>query len=491
MRRTTLIAVVALVAACASAEKLGDRAAAVGDWKSAERQYAEALQKDPGSAEKKAKWEQARRKAIEGAVAAARACRASQDWECVYAESDYVHRLDAGNVEMATVRVEAARNVGFQRLRGAQEASGRRDHKAAFALYDSARAVTNDPGVHAEAARISAGLVRGAVDDAERHRAAQEYPAAIELLALAVNVDRRVQHDLDEARAEYDHWLDQQYEREALAGDELLRERRFAEAQARYEAAQKYKKGGRAEPLGRYARALAQGDAAVRKKDWSRASAAYDEAIKTGMDQTRFAAAELERVRIRPYAIRVRSVLVKPFRPDGWPWAGVRTREYERVVGMLAVAAVDGAGAAGRAAIDVYDALPQDNKPDLFASIVLPDGREFQTAPQKALRARLDAVVVVSTNSYDDQPITVRVLHADRSRSLEIGTVTFRMVDAVGGELRLADRSVVELRVVAEPTPLRDGQTQGFSLVEALPEPPKRPMDPALRRNLAPRGGGY
>lgn len=492
MRRTTLIAVVAVLAACASAEKLGDRAAAVGDWKTAERQYSEALQKDPGSSDKKAKWEQARQKALEGAVAAARACRASQDWECVYAESDYVHHLDAGNAEMATVRAEAARNVGFQRLRGAQEASGRRDHKAAFALYGSARAVTNDPGVHAEAARISGGLVRGAVEDAERQRAAQQYPAAIELLTLAVGVDGRVQHDLDEVRAEYDHWLDQQYEREALAGDGLLRERRFAEAQGRYEAAQKYKKGGRAEPLGRYARALAQGEQAVRKKDWNRATAAYDEAMKTGMDRTRFAAAEYERVRIRPYAIRVHSVLVKPFRPDGSPWSGVRTREFERLVGLLAVAALDSAGPGRRAAaIDVYEALPHDNKPDLFASIVLPDGREFVTSPQKALRARLDSVVVLNTNSYDDRPISVKIIHYDRSRSVEIGAVTFRMVDAVGGELRLADRSLVELRLAAEPSPLRDGQTQGFTLVEALPERQKTPADPPPPKNMLPRAAGY
>jgi tetratricopeptide (TPR) repeat protein len=491
MRRTILAAVAVLLAACASAEKLGDRAAAVGDWKTAERQYAEALQKDPGNAEKKAKWEQARGKALEGAVAAARACRASQDWECVHSESDYASRLDAGNVEIAAMKAEAARNVGLQRLRGAQEASGRRDHQAAFSLYDSARAVTNDPGVHAEAARVAPGLVRAAVEDAQRRRHARQYPAAIELLTLAANVDGRVRPDLDEVRAEYDHWLDEQYEREAVAGDGLLRERRFAEAQAHYEAAQKHKKGGRAEPLGRYARALAQGEQAVRRKDWKKATAAYEEAIRTGQDQSRFASAELERVRIRPYAIRVRSVLVKPFRPDGSPWAGVRTREYERLVGMLAVAAVDAGGAGGRAAIDVYDALPHDNKPDLYASVVLPDGREYVTAPQKALRARLESVVVLDTNSYDDRPVAVRILHADRSRTVEIGTVSFRVVDAVGGELRLADRSVVELRVVAEPSPLRDGQTQGFTLVEALPERVKTPADPPPPKNLMPRAAGY
>ncbi|HEY6098006.1 MAG TPA: hypothetical protein VIW03_01160, partial [Anaeromyxobacter sp.] len=429
MRRILTLAVpLALLAACASAEKLGDRAAAVGDWKSAEREYGQALQNDPGNAEKRAKYQQARQAALQGAVAAARACQVSQDWECAYAESDYASRLEPGNADLAATRADAARNVALLRLRGAQDASGRRDHKAAFDLYDRARAVSNDPRVQAEAARISAGLVAGAVEDAQRQRSAQQYPAALELLTLAAAVDGRVRPTLDQVRAEYDRWLDQQYEMEAQQGDGLLRERRFAEAQAHYEAAQKWKKGGRAEPLGRYARGLAQGEQAVQRRDWPRATAAYEEAVRSGMDRTQYAATELERVRIRPYAIRVRSVLVKPFRPDGSPWAGGRTRDFERLVGLLAVAALDRGGGVSRAVLDVYDALPTENKPDLYASLALPDGREFVTGQQKAIRARLESLVVVNTNAYDDRPVALRILHADRRGAFEIGAVTFRLM---------------------------------------------------------------
>lgn len=490
MRRILLPVVFALLAACAGAEKLGDRAAAVGDWKTAERQYAEALQKDPANPEKKAKWQQARARALQDAVAKARACGVSQDWECAYAESDYAYRLEPASSEYAAVRAEAARNVGFLWLRRAQEASGRRDHRAAFDLFERARAATNDPGVQAEAARISAGLVAGAVEDARRQRAAQQYPAAVELLGLAAAVDGRVRPELDQVRAEYDRWLDAQYEAEARQGDGLLRERRFAEAQARYEAAQKWKKGGRAEPLARYARGLAQGEQAVKRRDWPRAVAAYEDAVKSGMDTTQYAAAELERVRIRPYAIRVRTVLVKPFRSDGSPWAGSRNRAFDRLVGMLATAALDGSGATGRTALDVYDALPHENRPDLYASLTLPDGREYVTQPQKAIRARLESLVVVNTNSYDDRPVAVRILHTDRTGALEIGAVTFRLMDALAGELRLANRAVVELRVVAEPTPLRDGQAQGFALVEQLPPPSRNPAVAPGPPSMMPRTPG-
>jgi tetratricopeptide (TPR) repeat protein len=338
--------------------------------------------------------------------------------------------------------------------------------------------VTNDPAVQAEATRVSAGLVRGAVDEAQRRRAAQQYAEAVELLTLAANVDPRVRPTLDQARAEQARWNDAQYEREVQAGDGLLRERHFAEAEARYEAAQRYKSGGRAEALARYARALARGAQAVQRRDWPRATAAYEEAVRTGMDQGQLAAGELERVRIRPWAIWVRSVMVKPLRPDGSPWAGGRSRELDRLVGRLAESALDGGGR-GRAAWDLYEALPQENKPDVYVSLVLPDGREFVTAPQKAVRARLESVVVVNTNSYDDRPVALRVFHADRKAPVQIGAVSFWLMDAVAGELHLADRSVVEVRVVAEPSQNRDGYVEGFAplaatVPAAAPAPPPR-----------------
>jgi hypothetical protein len=392
-----------------------------------------------------------------------------------------VVRLEPGDAEMAGARVEAARRAALLRLRRAAEAAQRRDHRAAFDLLARAREISSDPGVQLEASRISPGIVSGAVADAEQQRAAKQYPQAIELLGLAAGVDGKVRPRLDAARAEYDRWLDAQYENEARQGDALLRERRFPEAQARYEAAQRFKQGGRAEPLGRYARARGAGEQAVQHRDWPTATAAYDAAVRTGMDANGFAATELERVRLRPYELRVRSVLVRPIRPDGSPWAGGRTRGFERVVGMLAARAFDRGGTDWRGMLEVYDALPHENRPSLYASLVLPDGRQFATQPQRALRARLDSTVVVDTNSYDDRPVTIRILHADPAGAVEIGAVTFRLMDAVAGRLELADRSIVELKVGAERSSLKDGQAQGFA-----PVPPPRPVPAAAPAPASP-----
>jgi tetratricopeptide (TPR) repeat protein len=479
MRRIFLLLPVILLA-CAGHEKRGDRAAAVGDWKAAERDYADSLRKDPGNAEKRAKYESARQRALQASLGTARACLVSQDFECAFAESEYAQRLEPADMEIAGLRAEAARNVGLLRLRRAAEASARRDHRAAFDLFGRGRDVSPDAAVQAEATRVAPSLVAGAVDDAQQYRAAQQYPQAIDLLALAAGIDGRVGPTLQTVRGEYDRWLDAQYEATAQEGDAFLRERRFAEAQARYEAALRFRKGGRAEPLARYARALGQGEQAIQTRDFPRATHAYEEAIRTGMDGSGFAAVELERVRIRPYAVRVRSVLVKPVRPDGAPWTGARSRGFDRVVGLLAAAAFDGGGA--RAALDVYDALPHENRPNLVATLTLPDGRRFATEPRTALRARLESTVVVDTNHYDDRPITIHLSHAGGADGAEVGAVSFRIMDLLASrELSLRDRSIVELRVLGEPSPLRDGAAQGFAPLAPPPAivPAVAPAAPA------------
>jgi tetratricopeptide (TPR) repeat protein len=336
--------------------------------------------------------------------------------------------------------------------------------------------------VQAEAQRISPALVRGAVQDAEQLLATQQYPQAVELLSWAAAVDGGVRPRLDAVRAEHERWIDAQYEAAAREGDELLSGRRFAEAQARYETALQFRRGGRAEPLARYARALAAGELAVQRRDWPAATAAYDEAIRSGQDANGYAAAELERVRIRPYALRVRTVAVKPFRADGSPWAGERGRGFDRLVGRLASAALDGYGRRD-AAMDLYDALPHENRPSLVATLVLADGRRFATPPQKAIRARFESTVVFLANAYDDRPILLRVEHQDARGAVEVGAVTFRLVDALDGRLELADRGVVAARVAAEPSPLQDGSLQGFAPVAA---PAAVPVVPAAAPQPAP-----
>jgi hypothetical protein len=482
MRRIAFVLLpLAVLSACASAQKTADRAAATGDWKTAEANYAAVLRDDPNNPEKRARWQNARTQALQGAAARCNACQVAQDWECAFGEADYLARLEPGSAEYAALRAEVGRQAAHGRLARTSQALAARDYRGAFAGLAAARAASNDPAVQAEAARLQPAVVSGAVKEAQRLRSQQQYPPALELLSSAASLDGSVRPTLQQTQAEYDRYLDAQYEAQAKQGDALMRDRRFAEAAQAYDAAQKIRRGGRAEPLARYARALQAGDAAVQRKDWPAATRAYDDAVKTGMDGSGgYAQVQLDRVQLRPYAVRVRSVLVRPIRPDGAPWAGPPGPGYQRVVGLLANAAMDGHGRQAVAGIDLYDALPHENRPNLVAIVTLPDGRQFATAPQRALRARFEAYVVVATNALDDRPVAVRIVHQDvQGGDVDVGAVSLRMADLLaGGELGLADGAVVDLRLVAERSSQGDGAVQGLAPVGATTRPAAAPRPP-------------
>jgi tetratricopeptide (TPR) repeat protein len=472
MRRIALsLLLIALFAACASAQKVGDQAAATGDWKTAEANYAQVLRDDPNDPEKRARWQGARQQAIQASLAHCRACQASQDWECAFDEAEYLVRMEPGNTEYATLRFETGRQAAHARLRLAAEDARRGDHRSAFELLAQARAASNDAGVQAEAARLQPTIVSGGVKQAMQLRSQQQYPEALELLAAAAALDGAVRPTLEQVRDERDRWLEARYEAQARQGDVLLQEGRFAEAAQAYEAAVAIRRGGRAEPLARYARDLRAGEVAVQRRDWPAATRAYDGALRTGMDGTAgYARHQLERVQVRNWAIHLSSTLVRPIQPDGRPWAGGAGAGYQRLVGLLANAAMDGQGRRAVTGIDLYDALPHENRPTLVATLTLPDGRQFSTAPQTALRARFESFVVVATNALDDRPLSIRIVHVDAQGPVDVGAVTIRMADLLnGGQLVLSDRSIVELRLSAERSPQADGSVRGFAPVGRPP----------------------
>jgi tetratricopeptide (TPR) repeat protein len=477
MRRAALpvLLCLTLLAACAAHEKAGDRAAAVGDWKTAEREYAEAARKDPKKAEVQEKYRRARAAAIEGSAGAARACAAGADWECALAEASYVLGLDPAHLEMATLRPTAAREAGRLRLRRAGEAVDRREHAHALQLLLSAREVTDDPGVAAEARRLQPAAVSAAIAEADRHRAAQQYPKAVELLALATRVDPAVAPRLEKARAEYERWKDQEAERLAREGDGLMEQRRFGEAKAAYDAAAQLRPQGRAAGVARYADRLAAGEAAAARGDFAAAETAFAEAARSPADAGRgWAAAELDRVKVRPYQISLRSVLVRPVRPDGYPWAGDRSRALDRVLARAGA----GLDLPVNALLDLSRVLPGDNLPALVVTVGLPDGRGLQTAPRRGIFSRIDGSFVVLSNAYDDRVIGVRVSSVGSGPTLDVGTPSFRLGDLVAaGDLSLADGSVAELRVGAEPADRPEGTIAGFAPV---PDPTNTAPDASL-----------
>ena len=447
LRRTIPIAL-ALLAACASHQKAGDRAGAVGDWKTAEREYAQALRDDPGSAELRAKHQSAREQALALAVGRARACAGAEDWECAFAEADYAAGVDSTSSELALFRRDAARSLGLQRVRRAADASQRREYAAGLSLLAQARAVTDDARVTSEAQRLQTALVRGA--------------AAV--------------------RAEYGRRLDAEYERHAASGDALLAEGRYADAEAAYAAALAARPGGRAAPLARYSADMRAGQAAAQSRQWDRAAQAYQSAVKTGVADGGQAAQELERVRVRPYAIHLRSVLVRPSRPDGRPWVGERSRVFDAVMiagrSISAARIGSGEGAALKVALDVANAVPAENRPTLVAAVDAPGLPRLTTPPRQALHAVLDANVAVLANHYDERPLSIRIVHEGAGGTRhDVGLVSVPLGALVTRRsVVLADQSVLRLEVEAVPTDVAAGTASGFGPGGAVTSaaPPRR-----------------
>ena len=482
MLRRTIPLALALLAACASHQKAGDRAGAVGDWKTAEREYAQALRDDPGSAELRAKHQSAREQALALAVGRARACAGAEDWECAFAEADYAAGVDSTSSELALFRRDAARSLGLQRVRRAADASQRREYAAGLSLLAQARAVTDDARVTSEAHRLQPALVRGAVDSSEKLRASGQFPQAIELLTLAAEADGSLRPKLETVRAEYGRRLDAEYERHAASGDALLAEGRYADAEAAYAAALAARPGGRAAPLARYSADMRAGQAAAQSRQWDRAAQAYQSAVKTGVADGGQAAQELERVRVRPYAIHLRSVLVRPSRPDGRPWVGERSRVFDAVMiagrSISAARIGSGEGAALKVALDVANAVPAENRPTLVAAVDAPGLPRLTTPPRQALHAVLDANVAVLANHYDERPLSIRIVHEGAGGTRhDVGLVSVPLGALVTRRsVVLADQSVLRLEVEAVPTDVAAGTASGFGPGGAVTSaaPPRR-----------------
>ncbi len=465
LRRCLPLACAISLLACVAHEKSGDRAAALGDWKLAEQEYGAAVAKDPGKKELQEKYSQARTAALGQSTRQAQTCAAGRDWECALAESDYALRLDPASPGMAALRRDAAREAGTLRLRRAEEAVSAGDLAGGLQLLESARAVTDDPGVQAESRRVQPRIVGPVVQQAERLRGEKRYAEALDLLGRAARVDASVGPRVDAVRAEFERWKDSEAERLAAEGDGLLAARRYADAKARYDSALQLRPQCRALPLSRYAAALAQGADAAARRDWPTAERAFAEAARLEPGRTGVAAAELDRVRIRPYAIRLRSVLVRPTRPDGWPWAGARTRDLEHALARLArLDAASGRLPAGLA-IDVARRIPPENQPTLVVAVGLPDGRALQSSPRRGAYAMLDGSFVVATNAYDDRALSIRVVHDDGAgRPVDVGVVDVRVAELVSrGELALSGASIAELLVEAGPADRPEGAYSGMA----------------------------
>lgn len=405
-----VLALVMLGAACANHLKRGDRAAATGDWVAAEAEYRAALRKEPGDAGLKEKHANAKAEAMKQAKTRAERCLAENNFDCAQAQADYASSLDENDAQAHQLKIKARRARAMHQLDNAQAAIVTNPIHA-LDLVDFARGLSADAEIARRAGEIQAQAVQQAVQKAAdlRRSAAHGGPEgglqidnAIELLTRAAKADPRIAQEIEAARAEKRAWIAAEYERLARLGDERLVAHDWANAIARYEEAERFQAGGRAAGAARYAKLVMDGDAAVARKDWKAATDLYHQARSLPEDgRDRYAAAQWDRVLLKPYRIKLVSILVDPARPTGGPWVGTASSAFRTSAPRVFDGRIPNTREIRR--------VPAQNIPSFHLEITLPDGRRAKTPSQRAILANLGSSLVVESNAFEQRTIGVRV----------------------------------------------------------------------------------
>ena len=462
MLNRAVVVLLLCLTACVAHEKNGDKAAAAGDWRTALAAYREALLKEPESPALKEKFERARQEARVAASQRAHTCANAREWQCAVEEADFALSLDGSDTELAAFRADAARSLALDVVQRARTVAGTQQFPEALGLLKRATTVSNDPQVLQEATRAKAEVVGLADAEAERLRQLKAYPRSLTLLRLLVSVDASRQPKLQAVEAEYERFQSAEYERLTAEGDAVLAQRRWAEAQEKYEEALRMKSGGRAEPLARYAGGMARGESALARRDFADSAEGYREAVASGLDRDGSAEARLAAVEIRPYTIRLRSVLVMPTRLDGRPWVGPASPVLARLLGRgMDVVAGGNNAAAWRVLIRAAERVPVRNRPTLSVIVTRPDGERLMTPGRTSLYAVYDdPELVIATNHFDERNLVFQVVQGEGTSQEEVGAVSVALGELVRrGESELTRQSIASLELA---TGLVAGRVDGM-----------------------------
>ena len=459
-RSYVALALALALSACVAHDKAGDRAAAVGDWRAAFGEYRQALADKPEDPALRQKFAEARGQALAASVARARACAAQASWPCALDEATFVVSVDPANLEMTDLARRAGEEVAVGRAREGQDLVARGDlNGGAEAIADAARR-SQAPRATQAVRAATATWERAALAEVDRLRSAQQYPDAIALLQTGVALDPSLRPR--RGAGEYEAFRTAEHDRLVAEGEGALAAGRFADAAERFRAARAVRPDDRAGRLEAYAGLLDQGDQALRREDWRAATRAYQDAAATGVDRSGYARTQLARVMPRPYAVRLKTVLVTPLRPDGVPWVGPSGPRVSRAQDI--VSAAWGPDVSGRVVLALAEVPPQ-NRPNLSVEITLPGERKLRTPFDRALYTSPPGVVVVVANGFDRRRLAFRLLHEEPSgiESIAFFDVGLGELVARGGAV-LQDRTGL-LQVTADAA---DGAVEG-SFTDLVP----------------------
>jgi hypothetical protein len=476
-----LLSFTLLVSACMAHDKAGDQAAALGDWKTAYVNYREALADAPTDPKLKEKYDRARAEALKAATSAARACIARREWACAVNEAEFALSIEPGNTELSAIRRDAGLQQALLQVEQARGQVARGQLRQGDATLRDAQRLSNDPKVLQAISQVAGVLVTAAVAESDRLRAARQFPEALAVLQLALPYEASLRERIEGVKREQAAFLRAEHDRLMTEGEQLLARNAWSDAAARFQAASAALPDERARACERYARLALSADAAVERGDWPAATRGYQAMVELRVEQNGYAAAQLGRVTIRPWAIRLRSVLVTPLRPDGVPWVGRPSRAAVRVANEVVRL---GGGSLSVPFLLMLNELPNENQPTVAIEVTAPGGPPLVSQFHRGLYSTLGASVVVGANAFERRKVFFRVFHDERGAPPEtMGIVEVPIGELVTrGRLVIQSESVPALELTAEPA---DGVAIG-SFSDLSPAPPPLPPGPGPRDRPAP-----
>lgn len=464
-----MVAVLLALAGCAGPEKYGDRAAAVGDWKTAYVNYRNALANDPDDKELKAKFEQARTRALADAQSRAQACAQVADWSCALAEADFAVQVEPGNAEAAAFRANAATQVALRTLEASQAQAQQGQFLEAHTGYRRALELSAAPEVRERSEPVRQAIVKGARPQADTLRRQRDLPGARALAQVVAGLDGSAAGWAQGIEAEYQQWANVEAERLAREGDGYRAQREWERAHDAYVASAQLRPQGRAAPMVEYTKQVGRAEERIGQRDWKGATEGYRAALRTGGDDG-YASRQLEKVEPRPYAVRMRSVMVSPLRPDGNSWAGVGSPIFNRIARTMMEAARR--SGQGDLAVELAMTIPMENRPNLRVEAVLPDGAHLTTPTRQGVYVGYDSEFVVLANGFDERRVELRVFAGNE----QVDSVSVPLSDLVERRrVRLQSQSIIALDL---DTGRADGRTVN-SAVGMTPVPPGGPAHAA------------
>jgi hypothetical protein len=200
---------------------------------------------------------------------------------------------------------------------------------------------------------------------------------------------------------------------------------------------------------------MIQADDAIKARNWAGAEAALRNAIATGRDARNTAADMLEKVRVKPYRVGLRSVLINPTRLDGSAWAGTTSALFFRISQQV----MNAIGKAhGDLAIQMAMNLPYENRPNLHVEVLLQDGTVLSTNPSSGVYAPLSGEFVVAGNQFDESRIAFRVVQ--EAKSEEIGRVEVSLRDLFAQrDVALNSQTIIRLDLESQAAEGRQAGT--------------------------------